>query len=139
MEEQLGQGNARKPEFERLNALIAQFPFGVPLATKPDLVPFRGDRPTGRPLVKLPFGQVGNEFLATEKHPLGAINFPTIIGGRLFNPRDALRIIEENNFRDPDTGRLLQTFPDIDTAERFARDRSSNTRLVEVLKMMNGR
>ncbi|MFM7851539.1 MAG: hypothetical protein ACKO96_06360, partial [Flammeovirgaceae bacterium] len=53
---------------------------------------------------------VSTHLMATGSVDGGAVNFPTMYGGERYSPQDAMRIIQQNNLIDPDTGQRLRIY-----------------------------
>lgn len=82
----------------------------------------------GRPMVLNPSGSVSTERTVTIQDPRinegRPTNIPTLFGGVEVDPREAIELVAMSGGIDPETGRELPSFENIDEALRSARSRS---------------
>lgn len=78
----------------------------------------------GRKVFKNADGSESSERSATMEVDGRFVNFPTIFGGKELKPEDAFKIVSDNGFRDPETGRRLEFFKTEEEAVRAAQIRS---------------
>lgn len=55
---------------------------------------------------------------------------PSIFGGRILSQREAINKIIEAGGRDPETGRILDSFDSFESADKFAKLRSRKIQIV---------
>lgn len=67
-----------------------------------------GKTSQGKPVVKNPDGSVSTHRMATVGVDSGAMNLPTMYGGKRYSVQEAFKIAQKNKFVDPDTGERLQ-------------------------------
>jgi hypothetical protein len=79
----------------------------------------------GRVVIKNEDGSVSTERTETIKIGRKFYNVPTIYKGKPVSTDEAKKIIKSNSFVDPDTGRELRAFDDVDTAVESAKQRSA--------------
>lgn len=81
----------------------------------------------GRILYRNSRGGVSSELSITVRDPRDPtkwINLPSIYGGKIHSSDDAIDIIIRSGFRDPETGRPIESFSSLDEAVRAAKKRS---------------
>lgn len=96
-----------------------------PAGTRPGAIV--GTTREGRPIIVNPEGGLSTEQTTTVEDPRQAgrfINIPTLFGGKKVGQAEALAIITGAGFKDPDTGRRIDSFASIAAAETAARKRS---------------
>jgi hypothetical protein len=86
--------------------------------------PSLGQTREGRPILRDPQGGYETEKSATVELGGRFFNIPTIYGGQRVPVPEALARLRAANWRDPDTGRPLEPYPDQQTAVAAARARS---------------
>jgi len=83
----------------------------------------------GRPLIRNNQGSVSSELSITVRDPRDPkrfINIPSIFEGRIVSELEALDIISNNGFKDPETGRGIESFSNLSKAVNSAKARSSS-------------
>lgn len=70
-----------------------------------------GRTPEGREIYRNTDGSESSERSISIMTDQGAVNIPTMFGGREVSQDEALRIIEENDYTDPETGRKIEFYP----------------------------
>ena len=95
-----------------------------------------GKMKNGRPVILNPDGSVSTERTETVRVQGGFMNIPTIFNGKAVEPLEALRIIRENGFVDPETNEKLEMFTDPEKAVQAAARRSKghNEEIMAILK-----
>lgn len=82
----------------------------------------------GRPIVQNADGSISTERTVTfddPRTPGAYVNIPTMFGGKQVSPKEAMDRIVQNDYRDPETGKPIQSYGSLETAERAAQDRSA--------------
>jgi len=96
-----------------------------------------GKTAEGRPIIFNDEGGVSTEQTTTVEHPdiPGKwINIPTLYGGKKVSDEAALKIIQENGFVDPDTGKKITAYASTDKAVAAAEKRSKQLAEDEAVK-----
>jgi len=91
-----------------------------------------GKTPEGRPIVQNPDGSFSTERTETFQTEFGFVNIPTMFGGKQVSSEEAFDIMRRNNWIDPETGRMMDFFPDVKSAEAAARARSESIDVIGV-------
>lgn len=80
----------------------------------------------GRTIYQNSEGGLSSEYSTTIKLGDKWVNIPTIFGGKRVDTEEAVNIIAENHFTDPETGRPIEEFDTLDEAVKAAQERSKN-------------
>lgn len=83
-----------------------------------------GKTKEGRPIVDNGDGTYSTEKTITVTIGGRHFNIPTMYGGREVNGDEAIEILRQNNWIDPDTGKRIESFDTAEQAERAARKRT---------------
>ena len=79
-----------------------------------------GYLPSGRPIIANPDGSHSTERTTTIEVDGKWVNIPTMFDGKEVDPDEAFRIMSENGFRDPETGKRPKLFSTMGEAEKSA-------------------
>ena len=80
----------------------------------------------GRPVILNPDGSVSTERTETIEVDGGFMNIPTMFGGKAVDVMEAIKIMRENGFIDPETKEKAAVFNNVNDAVNAARKRSKS-------------
>ena len=87
-----------------------------------------GTTSEGRPIVYNPdYDDVSTEVsitVADPRNPKKFINLPSLYGGKPVDKRRAVEIISKNNFTDPETGNVIESYDTVEDAVMAAKNRT---------------
>jgi hypothetical protein len=111
-------------DIQELNALIKDFIKSAEGGAVPKVKPFLtgrevGTTSEGRPLIQNTQGSLSSELSITTEDPRtpgNYINIPSIYYGKVLSDDQALRLIMDSGYRDPMTGRTINSYPSVEEA-----------------------
>jgi hypothetical protein len=105
-----------------------------------------GTTQDGRPIIVNEDGGVSATKLSAVPDPRTPgrwMNVPTLVNGRQVSEDQARQIIIDNNFTDPETGKVVETFPTVDDAIRqslkIAKQRDSDPNVQKAVQTLKRR
>ena len=119
-------------DIQELNALVKDFIKSAEGGAVPKVKPFLtgrevGTTSEGRPLIQNTQGSQSSELSITTEDPRtpgNYINIPSIYYGKVLSDDQALGLIMDSGYRDPMTGRAINSYPSVEEAVSAAQSRS---------------
>ena len=119
-------------DIQELNALVKDFIKYAEGSAVPKVKPFLtgrvvGTTSEGRPLIQNTQGSQSSELSITTEDPRtpgNYINIPSIYYGKVLSDDQALGLIMDSGYRDPMTGRAINSYPSVEEAVSAAQARS---------------
>jgi hypothetical protein len=126
-------------DIQELNALVKDFIKSAEGGAVPKVKPFLtgrevGTTSEGRPLIQNTQGSLSSELSITTEDPRtpgNYINIPSIYYGKVLSDDQALRLIMDSGYRDPMTGRAINSYPSVEEAVSAAQARSDAIQYAE--------